>query len=196
MSLDQTSAAQKSALRRAARERRAQAAQEAGGEAAARLAAQFFAHVRLRPKSLIAGYAAINSEADPLPLLVEAAGLGHSCALPRIALEGAPLDFVAWRPGDPLTAGPFGTREPEGPPLSRVPDIVLVPMLAFDARGHRLGYGGGYYDRTLALLRAADAEFLAIGLAFAVQEADALPADRFDQKLDWVVTEREARKLG
>jgi len=190
------SAEEKSALRRVARECRDSAAEQAGEAVSAQMAAQFFAHVPLRPKSLIAGYAAINNEADPLPLLIRAADLGHACALPRIALEGAPLDFVAWRPGEALKSGPFGTREPDGPPLSRLPDIVLVPLLAFDAGGHRLGYGGGYYDRTLEMMRTAEAKFLAIGLAFAAQEVDALPADRFDQKLDWIVTEREARKLG
>lgn len=187
--------AEKPALRQAAKARRVEAAAQAGAAAGPQIAAQFFAHIPLRPKNLIAGYVAIHSEADPLSLLVRAFELGHVCALPRIALEGAPLDFVAWAPGDALVKGPFGTWEPEGPALSRVPDIVLVPLLAFDAAGHRLGYGGGYYDRTLALLRGADAKFLAVGLAFAAQESDALPADPFDQKLDWIVTEREARRL-
>ena len=186
----------KAALRAKARALRKGLAWQAGAAASAQFAEHFFAHVPLRARSLIAGYFPIGSEADPSALLEQAFEFGHACALPKVALEGAPLNFVAWRPGEALGPGPFGTREPPGDPLFHVPNIVLVPLLAFDAGGHRLGYGGGYYDRTLALMRGGEAKFLAVGLAFAGQEVDALPADPHDQRLDWIVTEKSARQIG
>jgi 5-formyltetrahydrofolate cyclo-ligase len=189
-------AAEKAALRARARRAREEAARQASPDVAAQLAERFFEHIALRPRSLIAAYASIGAEVDPSRILERALEKGHRCALPRVALEGAPLDFVEWRAGEALQPGPFGTREPMGPPLARAPDIILVPLLAFDSSGHRLGYGGGYYDRTLSMLRMAEARFLSVGLAFAAQEVDALPVDPFDQRLDWIVTERDARRIG
>ncbi|MGB3865008.1 MAG: 5-formyltetrahydrofolate cyclo-ligase, partial [Xanthobacteraceae bacterium] len=106
----------------------------------------------------------------------------------------APLIFRAWRDGDALIGGPYGTRHPDATAPDVVPDIVLTPLAAFDRRGHRIGYGGGYYDRTLAALRAAK-PVVAAGVAFAVQEVETVPASSHDAVLDVIVTDAEAIDL-
>lgn len=135
----------------------------------------------------LAGYAAMRTEIDPRPALELAAGHGP-VALPVIMGPGQPLKFREWQPGCQMTAGEFGAMIPsEGRWIE--PRILVVPLVAFDRNGGRLGYGGGYYDRTLARLRAAG-PVLAIGFAFAAQEADELPLEPTDQPLDLVVTEQ------
>ena len=106
---------------------------------------------------------------------------------------GAPLDFRSWQPGDALVAAAFGTQEPAAGQASVEPEILLVPLLAFDARGYRLGYGGGFYDRSLAWLRRRG-DILVIGLAYAGQQVDRVPQDENDQRLDWVVTDQAVIK--
>jgi 5-formyltetrahydrofolate cyclo-ligase len=115
--------------------------------------------------------------------------LGHRLVLPAIRAAGEPLDFRAWQPGEPLVPAGFGTQEPAATAPSVAPSVLLVPLLAFDAAGYRLGYGGGFYDRSLALLRAAG-DTLAVGLAYADQQVAAVPREATDQPLDLVVTER------
>lgn len=133
---------------------------------------------------MLAGYAAMRSEADPA--LAMAAHEG-GCCLPVVERKAAPLVFRAWTPGEALVPGSFGTLvPPETAPL-RVPQVLIVPMLAFDARGYRLGYGGGFYDRTLEALRAKG-PLTAIGFAFDAQEADLVPVEPTDQPLDLIVT--------
>ncbi|WP_035256562.1 5-formyltetrahydrofolate cyclo-ligase [Actibacterium mucosum] len=132
---------------------------------------------------VIAGYLPIRDEMDPRPAM---GALKNAC-VPEVPGKGQPLQFRRWTPEAPLVAGAFGVMVPEGTPIV-VPDVVIVPMLAFDGAGFRLGYGGGFYDRTLAALRA-NGECLAVGLAYAAQRADALPLDPFDQALDLIVTE-------
>jgi 5-formyltetrahydrofolate cyclo-ligase len=135
------------------------------------------------------------SEIDPRPLMQALDERGHGLALPVVAGAGQPLVFRAWTPGDPLRPAAFNTREP-GPDKAEVtPRVLLVPLLAFDRAGYRLGYGGGFYDRTLAGLRAAGAA-LAVGLAFAGQEVESVPRDPNDSRLDWIVTEAEAIRIG
>jgi 5-formyltetrahydrofolate cyclo-ligase len=127
-------------------------------------------------------------------LLLRLLAAGWDCALPAVPAPGAALAFRRWRPDHDLVAGGYGIPEPppSAPPLR--PAALLVPLLAFDRAGHRLGQGAGHYDRTLAELRAAG-PLLALGLAFAVQEEPALPAEPHDQRLDWIVTEAGALKV-
>lgn len=145
--------------------------------------------------AIVAGYVPIASEADPSELMAHLGARGHRLALPCIVAADKPLRFRRWREGEPLTDGPFGTSEPRREATAVTPAVLLVPLLAFDAAGGRLGYGGGYYDRTLAVLRAAG-DVLAFGIAFAGQEVNAVPCDADDQRLDGIVTERGVRRFG
>lgn len=136
------------------------------------------------PRAVVAGFWPLDGEIDIRPLLLALVGRGHPVALPVTPPRGQPLRFARWRPGEALHPGPFGTRHPAGEPLT--PDALLVPLLAFDARGGRLGYGGGYYDRTLAALPG----HRSIGCAFAAQEVTSVPAGPTDMRLHAVATER------
>ena len=136
----------------------------------------------------VAGYLPIRTEADPLPAMTALAAHDRVC-VPVIEGAGLPLSFRAWTPGCTLEEGPFRVMVPVGAE-TLTPDLLIVPMLAFDARLYRLGYGGGFYDRTLQTLRAAGrAE--AMGFAYAAQFADALPVEDTDQPLDLLVTESD-----
>ena len=136
----------------------------------------------------LAGYMPIRTEIDPLPAMAEAAAHGP-VAVPVIAGASLPLDFSLWEPGCALREGPFAAMVPEVDRFIE-PQILIVPLVAFDRAGGRLGYGGGFYDRTLERLRARRPT-LAIGFAWAAQEAEALPLEATDQPLDLVVTETE-----
>ena len=172
----------KDAARKAAFARR-KAAHTAGHPApAAHLSAVLAGH-RGVP---LAGYMPIRTEIDPLPAMAEAAAHGP-VAVPVIKGAGLPLDFSLWEPGCALRAGPFGAMVPEVDRFIE-PGIVIVPLVAFDRAGGRLGYGGGFYDRTLERLRARRPT-LAIGFAWAAQEAGELPLEPTDQPLDMIVTE-------
>ncbi len=138
--------------------------------------------------SVVAGYWPMGDEIDPRPLMRFLAESGCRLALPVVAAPGRALDFLAWRDGDALVPGPYGTRHPHAASASVVPTVLLVPLLAFDRAGFRLGYGGGYYDRTLDSL-AARSQVRSIGLAYAAQEVARVPHDRHDQRLDAVATE-------
>lgn len=134
----------------------------------------------------LAGYMPIRTEISPLPAMEEAAAHGP-VGLPVIEAAGRPLRFREWTPGAAMVEGPFGARVPaDGDWI--VPQILIVPLVAFTRTGGRLGYGGGFYDRTLERLRASGA-VLAIGFAYAAQEADSLPMEPTDQPLDLIVTE-------
>ena len=132
----------------------------------------------------LAGYMPIRTEADPLPVM---AGHRGPVGVPVIVAPGQALVFHRWSEGCALTPGPFGARVPTDG-VAMVPRVLIVPLLSFDARGYRLGYGGGFYDRTLAALRAAG-PVLALGFAYAAQEVPEVPVDGFDQRLDGMVTE-------
>ncbi|MGF1595052.1 MAG: 5-formyltetrahydrofolate cyclo-ligase [Kiloniellaceae bacterium] len=138
---------------------------------------------------VVSAYWPMGDEIDPRPLMLALAGRGHPLALPALRGAGRPLDFRAWSPGDVLEAAAFGTQEPAARAPLLQPRVLLVPLLAFDAAGYRLGYGGGFYDRSLALLRGSG-DILAVGLAFAAQQVAAVPREATDQALDLVVTER------
>ncbi|SFO00541.1 5-formyltetrahydrofolate cyclo-ligase [Roseovarius lutimaris] len=136
----------------------------------------------------LSAYMAIRSEIDPLPAMQEAAAHGPVC-VPVIEAAGLPLKFSRWTPGSALREGPFGAMIPAVDDFIE-PEILIVPLVAFDRQGGRLGYGGGFYDRTLELLRGRRPT-LAIGFAYAAQEDAGLPLEPTDQPLDMVVTETE-----
>ena len=135
----------------------------------------------------VSGFSAIADEIDPKPLLLLLSGLGHPLSLPTMQGKGRPLVFRAWTPGDEMAPAVWGISEPLPTRKPVTPDIVLVPLLAFEKRGHRLGYGGGFYDRTLAELRRTKT-IIAVGLAYDEQRLDAVPHLDYDQPLDWVLT--------
>lgn len=129
---------------------------------------------------------------DIVPLLEALDDTGEKVSLPCVQGKDAPLSFRQWAKGDTLRLGAFGVREPQFDQPLMVPDLVLLPLLAFTPTGKRLGYGGGYYDRTLALLRRKGDVF-ACGVAYAGQEVPDLPTDEHDQLLDGILTERYFR---
>lgn len=136
----------------------------------------------------VAGFHPMPPEIDVLPALALFAGAGHTVGLPVVVGRKLPLVFRSWIPGAALARGVLGIPyPPEGNPEVE-PSVLLVPLLAFDRRGHRLGYGGGYYDRTLAELRAKRPVF-AIGVGYAFQEIDEVPADSADQRVDAIATD-------
>jgi 5-formyltetrahydrofolate cyclo-ligase len=141
---------------------------------------------------VVAGYWPMRSEIDPWPLMARYARAGWRIVLPITPARGTegPLDFRLWTTGADMTTHAFGMREPHPSAEPARPGVVLVPLLAFDRAGHRLGYGAGHYDRTLERLRA-EGPVRAIGIAFAGQETEALPFGPHDQRLDAVATERD-----
>lgn len=143
-----------------------------------------------RPPGVVSGFHPIGTEIDVLPVLAEFAGAGWTTALPVTDGPTRPLGFQAWQPGQALRSGPHGVACPPAGSPAVVPGLLLVPLLAFDRQGYRLGYGGGYYDRTLAALRVALPSVLAVGVGFAEQEVESVPADEWDQRLDAIVTPR------
>jgi 5-formyltetrahydrofolate cyclo-ligase len=180
----------KAALRFEALTRRDALSEAPRAEAAQAIAARSFP-LPLRPGLVVSGYAPIRSEIDPTPLMQVLAAQGARLALPAIIGPDQPLQFRGWTPGDAMVRGQLGIMEPPPEAPQLMPDIVLVPLAAFDRAGHRVGYGAGHYDRSLEQLKAHK-PVLAIGLAFAVQEIDAVPAAAHDARLDLVLTEREA----
>ncbi len=181
----------KQSLRRSATARRRDAAAGDDGAAGRLLAEIVGGEIALREGAAVSGYWPIASEIDVMPLLRELAARGHEIALPAVIGKNKPLDFRVWRDGDAMADGPFGIREPLADAAGIEPQVVLAPLLAFDRQGYRLGYGGGFFDRSLAALRRARPT-LAIGIAWAAQEVPAVPHDGRDQPLDWVATERQA----
>lgn len=135
----------------------------------------------------------MRTEIDPLPAMAEAAAHGP-VGMPVIKAKATPLDFREWSPDCEMEEGTFGALIPARGDWIE-PEILIVPLVAFDRQGGRLGYGGGFYDRTLKRLRARRAT-LAIGFAFAAQEADSLPLEPTDQPLDMIVTETGIISLG
>jgi 5-formyltetrahydrofolate cyclo-ligase len=136
----------------------------------------------------------LKSEINPLPLLRKLADGGAALALPVVAGRGKPLIMRSWQWGEPLVAGVWGIREPAPEAPTVDPDILLVPLLAFDRNGHRIGYGAGYYDLTIARLRAKK-PIVAVGIAFAAQEVETVPITASDAPLDLVLTENETIDL-
>jgi 5-formyltetrahydrofolate cyclo-ligase len=164
-------------------------------DAPLRMAENFLAAIALAPSAVVSAYWPMGDEADPRPLMEALRARGHGVALPRIAgKKHTPLAFHMHARDAALLPGAFGLSQPGTDWPAAIPAVLVVPLLAFDAHGHRLGYGGGFYDATLADLRTSH-DIAAVGLAFAGQEVAALPYDAFDQRLDWIVTEKTARKF-
>lgn len=165
--------------------RQALAARQARPEAGAMLRDVILREAPPPPGAVIGGFWAMGSEIDTRPLLDALHASGHLIALPVTPPRGQPLFFRPWSPGTPMARGPMGTQHPaEGEPIA--PSWLIIPLLAFDRTGARLGYGGGYYDRTLALLRGATA----IGVAYAAQEIPKVPTGPHDIRLPAIATER------
>jgi 5-formyltetrahydrofolate cyclo-ligase len=182
---------EKKALRQRMRQLRLIADQKQGPDATLGLlhtALPRMAEMGLVPGVVAAGYWPIATEIDIRPLLARLADRGVVLALPVIAMEGGLLAFRRWQPVDELEEGPRGTMHPLPSQPEVRPDIVFVPLLAFDARGNRLGQGGGYYDRTLAFLRR-QGPVTAVGVAYAIQRRERVPAAAGDARLDWMLTE-------
>lgn len=151
----------------------------------------FLDTISIPDNAVVALYHPIGDELDTKPLANALLDRGVSLALPVATKKPAPLIFRTFRAGDALEAGAFGIQVPPSTAAEIRPDIIVVPLLGFTRAGERLGYGGGYYDRTLQALRGAGG-VTAIGFAFGAQEVDALPSGPLDQRLDWIVTERGA----
>jgi 5-formyltetrahydrofolate cyclo-ligase len=184
----------KAALRREQRRQRSALDPHLGVAAAEAVADRLARAFRLPPGSVVSGYWPLADEFDPRPAMARLAGLGHPLALPRVQGWGRPLAFHAWQPGDPLLAGPFQVMEPSADAPLATPGVLLVPLLAFDRTGRRLGYGAGYYDMVLRDLRAHSPAPFAIGVAFAAQEVAEVPTGPRDQLLDAVVTEQSVHR--
>jgi 5-formyltetrahydrofolate cyclo-ligase len=177
----------KNDLRTVALAKRDALSDEQRAAAAAALAARGLP-LAFPPGTVVSGYSPIRSEIDPIPLMRTLAAHGALLALPAIMARGQSLAFRAWSANDRLLLGPLGIPEPSPAAAELVPDILLVPLAAFDRAGHRIGYGAGHYDHTLAHLRKTR-HIVAIGLAFAAQEIKAIPAQPHDVALDYVLTE-------
>jgi len=184
----------KAGLRAEARALRREAHAKAGPGAGLLIADNFMVRLPWRQARVIAGYVSIGDEADVAPLLALLAGQGAKLVLPAVTARDEALEFRRWKPEDALEDGPFATRHPAATAERAVPDLLLVPLLAFDKKGGRLGYGGGYYDRTLAGLRDRG-KVTAVGIGYAAQKMTGLPREAHDQKLDWVVTERDVWEI-
>ncbi len=168
------------------------AARDALSEAQRAAAAQAIAKrglpVEIAPGTVVAGYSPIRSELDPTPLMQTLAAQGARLALPVITARGQSLRFRVWHAGDRLLPGSLGILEPSPAAAEIVPDIVLVPLAAFDRTGHRIGYGAGHYDRTLAHLHKSKG-FCGDRARLRGQEVAAVPALQHDVPLDYVLTE-------
>jgi 5-formyltetrahydrofolate cyclo-ligase len=177
----------KAALRRDAVARR-DALPAKQRQAAAQAVADRGLPFAVAPATIVSGFWPIRSEISPLPLMRSLADAGAALALPVIAGRAQPLTMRAWPFGAPLVAGIWGIREPPPDVPEVFPDILIVPLLAFDRRGNRLGYGAGHYDRTIARLRAVQ-PVTTVGIAFAAQQIDEVPTTPRDEPLDLVLTE-------
>lgn len=180
----------KAALRLRARSARAAVSAAARAEAAKSVAAHFFTAIPLDPTTIVAGYWKIKDEMDCLPIIAKLMDSGQPVCLPVVLGDDQPLSLRLWEQGTPLYESGFGTLAPSELAPQVEPDLIIVPLLGFDARGTRLGYGGGYYDRTLA--RLAKKPRL-VGIAFAAQEIAEIPHEAHDMPLDMVITENGAR---
>ncbi len=189
MSENSAIADKKAELRRAAAARRDALPADMRKAAAEAIAARGLP-LAIAPGTIVAGFMPMKTEINPLPLMQRLAQAGASLALPKIAGRGRPLLMRAWQWGAPLDAGQWGIREPKPDAPEVEPDIVLVPLLAFDRAGNRIGYGAGYYDMTIARLRSRKT-VTAVGIAFSAQEVSAVPATNRDARLDLVLTEIE-----
>ena len=178
----------KAALRRTVLAQRRQTHGTRGATAALHLQARVTAEVATAGK-IIAGYWPLGDEIDCRPSLIALSKKGAQTSLPAVAGQGLVLIFRGWKYGDVLEPGPFGTAHPQARSPLVEPDTLLLPLIAFDIQGNRLGYGAGYYDRTVGALRA-QRKMLVVGLAYDEQEVPAVPAAAHDQRMDAIITDK------
>jgi 5-formyltetrahydrofolate cyclo-ligase len=152
--------------------------------------------VEIKPGMVVSGYSPLHSEINPIPLLRKAAEAGAKLALPVVAGRGKPLIMRAYAFGQTLGKGQWGIREPTDDQPEVYPDVLIVPLACFDRKGHRIGYGAGYYDMTINRLRMLNASVMAIGIAYAAQQVGVVPTTPRDARLDLVLTEREVIDCG
>jgi 5-formyltetrahydrofolate cyclo-ligase len=175
--------------------RRAEAAASSGLAAAEAVSEQVAALLADFPKAtVVAGYWPIGTELDVRHTLSHLDLIGFGCALPVVVAKGESLTFRTWTPQVLMERSGLGILAPAATVPQVDPDVLLVPLLAFDRAGFRLGYGAGFYDRTLERLRRSKS-VTAIGIGFAGQEVDSVPRDQYDQPLDWLITERFVLKI-
>jgi 5-formyltetrahydrofolate cyclo-ligase len=179
----------KSELRKAALARRDALSADMRAAAAQTIAARPFP-ISLPPGAIVSGFMPLKTEISPLPLMRKLAEAGATLALPVVAGKGKPLIMRAFAFGEELASGVWGIREPKPDAPEVFPDILLVPLLAFDRSGQRIGYGAGYYDMTITALRARK-PVAAVGIAYAEQEVPQVPSTPRDARLDLVLTEHE-----
>jgi 5-formyltetrahydrofolate cyclo-ligase len=177
----------KAALRIRARTQRANFLKSAHPESAAAAARHFFSAVALEPGIVVAAYWPIRDELDCRPVLTQLMDSGQPVCLPVVLGDEQPLELRLWEQGAPLYPSGFGTLAPPDDAPLAVPDVILMPLLGYDRAGTRLGYGGGYYDRTLASMPNLPK---LVGFAFAAQELDFIPREAHDVPLDIVITEQ------
>lgn len=190
---------QKAILRNDAKARRKAAVAVAGSNAKDQFTRNMFSlakDLNVDGSSVIAGYLAMADELDVVPAML---GLSESddalCCMPVVLKKNTPLVFRQWDQLTEMESGGFGTQHPIPSTVELTPTLVLVPLLAFDTTGYRLGWGGGFYDRTLQLLKNSGNNVVAVGCAYAGQEMDAVVRDDYDQPVDWIVTERDIRQV-
>ena len=182
-------AERKAAQRVAAGKVRTRVHAEKGDGVGDTLAAMAGSRIHWPQGGIVSGFWPFGSEINIVPLLEMLAGQGLRICLPVVVAMGKPLVFRAWQPGDDLVPGKWNIPVPADTQPEMTPDVLLVPLLAFDRQGYRLGYGGGFYDRTLEKLRA-HGPVKAIGVAYRAQQVDAVEHDSLDQPLDGVLTEQ------
>ncbi|WP_292881674.1 5-formyltetrahydrofolate cyclo-ligase [Nisaea sp.] len=187
--------AEKAALRKTIEERRQQAHAALSDCAGEIIRDSFLTSFELAPASIVAAYWPFRSEIDPRPLMLALHAKGHRIVLPVVVRKAAPLAFRLWGPGAHLVKHGLGGLVPDIGAPELEPDTLLVPMLAFDEAGYRLGYGGGFYDRTLEKLRVSSS-VRAIGLAYEAQRVAAVPREATDQQLDALLTEARVTHFG
>jgi 5-formyltetrahydrofolate cyclo-ligase len=185
----------KAEARKAATKVRKGAHDLAGADAALKLANLDFPVKPDAARKVVSAFYPYKSEIDTRSLLGRLAGDGWTTCLPIVIALGEPLIFRRWMPGQPTTPGMWDIPQPTDDSPLVEPDVLLVPMLSFDRAGYRLGYGGGFYDRTLETLRAKK-KIIAIGVAYAAQEVPSVPHDAHDQPLDFVMTEKSVHPIG
>ncbi len=188
MTDDHSLLAAKAEARKAAAKVRAAAFKEKADAAAAALAQTGLGFLGAKTPAVVSGFYPYKSELDLRPMLSALSTQGWTTCLPIVMGEGKPLVFRAWAPGEATEPGAWDIPVPLASAKSVEPDVMLVPLLAFDRAGYRLGYGGGFYDRTIEKFRNSRA-LLTVGVAFAAQEVDAVVRGPHDQPLDWVLTE-------
>lgn len=194
--------AAKKALRDTAMARRAQAHDDiakrfGAAYAGENLSRNFFAAVAPPEGAVVSAFWPVRDEIDVRPLVFALHERGHVCGLPVIVAKRAPLVFKRWDPHEKLVEGRWGIPVPSEQAQEVIPELMLVPLLAFDAKGNRIGYGAGFYDRTIALLRGRPGKRpLTVGIGYAAQQVEKVPVDDTDERLDCVVTEERAIRFG